>query len=357
MKKIIFILCLSILSTLDINAKVLRVNNTGIPTAPASPNLTPVYTTAQSAHDAASTNDTLHFEASTLAYGSVTLTKKLTFIGPGYFLGSLVSNANPDLQAIPTSATISINLGVGSDNSEFTGLTIVSITVATNQTISGVIFKRNNITGQSVGLFLNAFSISGSTNFSNVQFIQNYISGTFTHTNSPIMNNYVFSNNIITGTVTLPINSSGIFQNNILTNNVPAFYNATVKNNINGYAGTPTITNCIVQNNISVNSSFGTADGNQQNVVMTTVFEDYNDASALFSQDSRFTLKTGSPALGTGYSGVDMGAILNPANTNNNMLTSYKLSGIPAIPSIYKLDVPTIVNSNSMNVTISTRSN
>ena len=68
------------------------------------------------------------------------------------------------------------------------------------------------------------------------------------------------------------------------------------------------------------------------------------------SNDARFALKTGSPAIGAGIGGTDCGVFggVNP----------YKLSGIPAVPAFYKLTAPgTSASTNPYTITFSVKGN
>ncbi|MGZ5222257.1 MAG: hypothetical protein ACXWC7_19375, partial [Chitinophagaceae bacterium] len=106
-----------------------------------------------------------------------------------------------------------------------------------------------------------------------------------------------------------------------------------------------------VENNISLNTSaaqFGSLNGNQSNVTYTAVFIGYPSIGTN-SSDGRFRLQNPGPAIGTGYGGIDVGAYGGS--------TAYKLSGISNVPSIYKLDAPAVVTGNTMNITISTKTN
>jgi hypothetical protein len=90
MKKINFyqIACIAVLAITTSNiaqARILRVNNTGISLAPRAPNILPIYVTAQAANDPAVSGDTIHIEPSGISYGNLTVTKQLVIIGNGYF--------------------------------------------------------------------------------------------------------------------------------------------------------------------------------------------------------------------------------------------------------------------------------
>src|SRR4051812_28120195 len=104
---LICIVCLSVTSSY---AKIWRVNN--------NPNVTADFTTLSAAHTGASSGDTLHLEGSPTSYGSMTCTKKLVIIGPGFFLSQ-----NPNTQALKQTARVdNISFNVGSAGSEIMGL-------------------------------------------------------------------------------------------------------------------------------------------------------------------------------------------------------------------------------------------
>ena len=86
--------------------------------------------------------------------------------------------------------------------------------------------------------------------------------------------------------------------------------------------------NCDIRNNISSGTVFGTSNGNQSNVDMSTVFVGPEGNST----DGQWQLKPGSPAIGAGTDGNDIGMFGGPS--------PYVLSGIPGIPHIYFFSSP-----------------
>jgi hypothetical protein len=105
----------------------------------------------------------------------------------------------------------------------------------------------------------------------------------------------------------------------------------------------------LISNNIANNTQFGNADGNKQNIDMATVFESTG------SYDAYFKLKAGSPAIGAGYGST----VQTPVDCGMfGGSTSYVLSGIPAIPSIYFFaNQPVGSNSDPIDVQVKVRSN
>lgn len=106
----------------------------------------------------------------------------------------------------------------------------------------------------------------------------------------------------------------------------------------------------LVSNNLANNSQFGTADANQANVDMSTVFVGTG------SYDGFFKLKVGSPAIGAGYGSTVQTPV--DAGMFGGGSTAYVLSGIPAIPSIYFFaNQPVGSNSDPIDVQVKVRSN
>lgn len=348
MRVFVFSLTLLLLQQLPntANAKIWRINNTGIPADFTSAN-------AASSSSSVVNGDTLHIEPSGVSYGDLNINKRLVVIGNGYFLGDASANLNPNLQANTGRSILNgVGVGPGGNGTVIMGITCTDFVIAAND----VVFKRNN-----------AISIQIGTDFvvNNSQILQNYVqwmAGTL-----GVGTNMVISNNIIVAFANFTSNDNGIFTNNVLVATGAyanqggglALTNFIVRNNI--VVQSPfgiSLVNCTVQNNTDCTgaSGFGTSNGNTGNVDMSTVFAGWPTLGS-FSTDGRFALKAGSPALGTGFGGSDRGAILNPANSSNNMADTYVLSGIPTVPSLFRFDVPTSVSAGTMNVTISTRTN
>jgi hypothetical protein len=322
-------------------AKIIRVNNTGIATAPASPNTTPIYTNAQTAHDAAMPGDTLHIEPSSVSYGSITISKTIVMIGNGYFLGPASANFNPGLQAKELSSVFDY-IYIGGNNVVLIGCTAFQI----YNSSSNSIIKRNFVTqGMTVG---NA----GPTN--QVQIVENYFVQGISVSSTT---NSIFRNNIFnTGTINFGANcNNNVFDQN--TTNCDYIYlrNLTAKNNILYALYGWDFSGSAFYNNLATTTDLGTSNGNQFIAAASigNIFEDYANTSASFSADTRWIIKataTSSPNVKTGgYAGEELGAY--------GGTFPYKPSGIPNIPSIYKLVAPATVTSNTMPVVISTKNN
>jgi len=334
MKKNLIFLMLGLLAVNCSFAKIWRVNNTGVPAD---------FTNAQAAIDAAGVlnGDTIHFEPSGTDYGSLSLTKRLVIIGNGYFLGSLVTLSNPDLQANPASSVIpNLYVYAGGSNSVIMGMTFSNAYIGYSSTVNNLLFRRNRVTNS---LY---FYNQGSTN---VQVMQCYIDGSIVQAGAH--NNVFLSNNIIIGNVGFDSNDDGTFQNNVLHATGAAygsaFTNFVLRSNIM-LAGTIALTTCTAEFNLGNSTQFGTSSGNQSNINMANVFVEYPGLTSN-SYDGRYVLKAGSPAIAAGYGSVDCGAYGNTP--------AYVKSGMPDVPSIYKLSVPPIVTNNILSVIVSTKIN
>ncbi|RTQ49143.1 hypothetical protein EJV47_13420 [Hymenobacter gummosus] len=294
-----------------------RVNNSGITG-------TNIYSTAQAAHDAATAGDIIQLEPSSDSYGNLNITKNVSVVGPGYFLGQ-----NTGLQANPLSATIStLYFSSGSAGASVAGLTISS------QAYIGA----SNVSLQRC--YVASWIYVGYATSSNINIRQNYAGGLQHWGNAA--NNVLVTNNMFTSSSSLGANVAGEAVNNVFLSAVN-IDNFNVRNNY--FAGAFQPNNNLYSYNISAQAGFSTANSNQNNVPQASVF---TLAPGTTQFDAWYQLKAGTnPARGTGSGGTDIGAF------GGN--TPYKLSGIPAIPSIYQFNQT--LSGNTLNVNLSTRSN
>jgi hypothetical protein len=294
-----------------------RVNNSGVPADFAS---------MQAANDATLVlaGDTVYLESSSVSYGALTTSKKLIVIGPGYFLGE-----NDSTQANVAPAMIGIcTFNPGADGSVYMGVSFVDIMYVN---ASNILLKR-----------VSASTIYITNNASNIMITGSFIYSLYIYSGSQ---NIIITNNIFSSTqlygyaINMNSGSSGTITNNIFQTNMTVF-DCIFRNNIATGVGSPynafTEANSTVQNNIGADLQFPTGSGNQQNVIMTDVF------LLTGSTDGRWRLKSGSPAIGAGFGGVDCGAYGGG--------TPYMLSGLPNVPAIWLLDV------NGLNVTVKAKS-
>jgi len=341
MKKIllsVFALCALAISA---EAALWRVNNTT--------GVNANFTTVSAAVTAASAGDTIYVEPSSTNYGAITLNKKLTIIGNGYFVAGYSMNAG--LQKTMMSSQLSyITLNPGSEYSTIMGIEFTSDVYIYTSNIN---VKRCYIGGY---VRLNNYQSGNYVNITNIDIRQNVLySGLLTYqfsTNSGAVGitNVNVQNNIFSGYTysqcSLPTGISGFFMNNII--NVPYYgfdvYGFQINNNIL-LGGSFNVNNNVYFNNIATGTQFGNANGNQQNITTTALFANYGTGAS----DTSFVLKNPGPGIGNGFSGVDIGPYGGP--------DPYRKSGIPPVPTIYELTAPSTTTTSTLPVTISTRSN
>lgn len=348
----------AILITTTSFAKIWRVNNNAGVTAD--------FTTFNGAATSSSVlaGDTLHIEpsATTYATGNFTLTKRLIVIGAGYFLnlGDATFPNNAGLQYATESSVVSqFTVGAGAESSKFMGLRVESVIINASSSPLNLTFEKLAILN---GTQVRFASSGGNNNSDNISFRKcifhgssqsiTIIGATPTVSNLIIENCIFYNAAINLGTLT---GTGNIIRNNsfISSNSPNTIVNAYIANNIFGVNTNNTFTNCTIKNNLfqSAQPLPGTATNNQVSVNMANVYV----GGSTGSLDSRVALKAGSPAIGAGVtiSGYtpDCGAY--------GATDPYKLSGIPAVPSIYSLNVPTTIPTGSatMNVTFSSRNN
>ena len=301
------------------------------------------FTEIQAAHDAAWAGDTIYVHSSGSSnYGAVTVTKQLYIIGPGYFLDE---NSNTQVDTRPAICQ-RFDFNSGSEGSVLTGLTTDQYGVDININVNNIIIKRNTCAEHTA-------SISIKYGLSNIIITGNYFSNTHTGAgnvvsigedcnNIQISNNY-FSNN---NDYSIKANSSSSIEvwNNVLAGKVE-IHNSHFHNNIlmtGTFSGTNSPAD--INHNIGDADQFGTANGNQENVSMNTVF------LLSGSTDGQWQLKGGSPAIGAGLSGEDCGMF--------GGTTPYILSGLPAIPTIYFFVAPgSASGTEGLQVQIKAKSN
>lgn len=166
--------------------------------------------------------------------------------------------------------------------------------------------------------------------------------------------NHVITNNIVgTGVGVVGVGSNvpqATITHNVInarTNaDIGSINNSIVENNIfNKATSAYTFNNSYVQYNMSGAAGVLPAGNNNQNsVAMSTVF--VNNSG---TDDASFVLKAGSPAIGAGSTGANLGAF--------GGTSPFKLGLQPAIPAIYKISAPAAPSGNTLNVTFSTKSN
>jgi len=322
----LFVVLLALAATVSASAQTIRrVSSTATGTN--------IYADFAAAQTAAAAGDIIQMEPGVYNF-DINLTKNLTVVGPGYFLGTA---QNPNLQANSQTAQVNtIYFSTGSTGASVSGVSANTAYIGANT----VTLQRCYISSY---IYLNL----NNTSNTNVNIRQNYAFG-ITHNYSQPTTNALITNNIFTGQINLGSSDQGEFRNNVLSDQFS--YSATMSNFnvVNNYFGyqynAPNFTNCTVIYN-AFQFGYPTTGNNQNNVAKTAVFT-LAPGSTQF--DAWFQLKTGTNVLrAAGENGQDIGAF------GGN--TPYKLGGVPAIPAIYQLS--NSVSGNSLNVNLSTRSN
>ena len=287
-----------------------------------------------------SNNDTIHVEASAGTYDGVTLERPLVLIGPGYFLNE---NTTPILQANVNSAKVhSIIFAPGSEGAIITGLAIEGgFGTGIDLQASDITIKRCKVSAVSFGtsVALNNFVIN-----------QCYVAGAvgFGFGVGPV-NNLSFTNNYFGAAFSLAATHQGMIAHNVFAGNV-SIHGATFFNNI-VRAGTTTQNNNGVVNmykNIFHDNPGAWLDGgtNYRTVNMTTVF------ATSGSTDGRLDPLPGCANCANGFGTPPQEIGMFGGST------AYRLSGIPAIPSIYQLQAPpSAILGETIDVILSTKSN
>lgn len=317
----LFVLTLSILS-LSAEARIWRVNNmTGV---------TADFNNLQSAYDAATAGDTIHLEPSVNNYSGVSSSKRLVWLGVGSFL---TENPGNQFTTYPSFVTY-MSFNPGSEGS-ILSLHIGSINIYANE-ISVIRCSSQDI----------------NINNSNCLVLQSFVNGRISLNGT----NNVVSNNIVAGGLAMDYNtSSAVITNNIFNRTIIAYAgyyynNIIIKNSVfqNNISVLGQITfdafNSTFSNNMCPDNSFPAGNGNLRNVNMNIVFENPTGSS-----DKDFVTKSGSPSIGVGYGGGDLGPFGGS--------TPYKLALQPAIPAITNISTPSSTGGNTIQVTISAKSN
>lgn len=329
------------------SAKIWRVNNNAGVNAD--------FTTLPAAVGSALvlSGDTLHIESSASIYAggvNIFLNKKLVILGTGYFLTQnpkTQANTNPSTLHGESSPRGFIFLDAAASGTVLMGLDIGEIRIAA---ASNLVIARNNIKA----IRLNANAAPGASD--NILIYGNYISRggnsidqsgiTFYFGQQDVTyTNFRIENNIIVERVEIPFITSGQIINNYIGDNFSAT-NCLIKNNYMTYPGVEGSN--VVQYNILRNSNAVLAGTNGNFVAAeSSVFN-----STSIGQDAGFQLTAGSPGIGAGRDASNNPINIGPFGGG----TSYVLSGMPPIPSIYLLSVPQNVpnGTSSINVTLST---
>ena len=351
----------------------------------ASPGVTGVnvYTNFNDAQNAASAGDIIYFEPTVAGVGvshvNITITKTLTLIGTGYYLGQ-PNNTTPKNFVDGEITLNTVTIEKTAPNTKIEGITLVNGTTinAVNTEIkrcfvSGVQYNRTaSGNNGSNGKIIQSTLIGSSSKIVGFGYeASNTVGGVCTTTPFQI-ENIEIRNNISKSSLTIEsINTTGYLNSGICSSpaQVGHFSNMIIANNTVGDKQSSSslsiwrCENCTAHSNIlsqfttfpsnSVAVSKNVCDlacnagaNNLDNVDWTTLFS----SGAIQNIDKDLILSSTSPAIGAGLAGVDAGAFggVNP----------YKLSGIPAFPILTNYTLSGVGNSSTpLNVSVTVRGN
>jgi hypothetical protein len=391
MKKIAIITAIIsslLLITTSSNATIRRVGFK----ASTSPVSGTDYATFQAAHDAASVGDTIQLYPSTASTSySATLNKRLVILGAGYFYNSYTTPGatdllNTGLQNLAGGVgNVSITIGVGSSGTYIAGFYYLSVTTSNipdslnNITITrsrGVNVNWDNsgvcnnwIISQCMGVYANQTGYGASftgnrtiTNFRIENCIGYYENGAIgiNLNSSPVG---ISSGQILNCTAgsqyfTLNANNQAVVVQNCIFETLYTGYSSILQNVantifINNITSSASTNNPVSTNPGSTGNVFGVDFSN--NAYFLGYPNNTSGSTILNSPDGKFRLSATSPAKNAGIipgtaTATDCGAF---GGTN-----PYKASGIPPIPSFYKLNAPSsTATGSSYTLTFSVKSN
>lgn len=307
------------------NAKIWRVNNNNAISAD--------FRSLQAAIDSVDANDTIYVEGSSISYAatdesSFFITKALTIIGPGYFLGE-----NDSTLFLKTPATLSNRISIlpDAEGTTIKGLIIPNAYIGA----SNITIIRNYIQGDCRLATYFHGDTAKNILISNVIFNGNYFKSAISDWPATAINSF-FTNNII---ATIELHGGG----NTITNNT------LTKNSLYGFSGSVNgfsivTENANISNNICLgkiytgyNTSTYPVEWISANNTLNNNFTNINASDHYIGEtenapDKQYMLKADSPAIGAGVNGEDCGAF--------GGIEPYVLSGLPPIPHIYELSAP-----------------
>lgn len=355
MKTLISFFCVLVFSVLSSNGAVWRVNNDVDKLGGTGNVCSHCFTDLQSAINSSKVapGDTIHVEASVTNYGGITLSKKLTLLGTGYYL-----DENPNCQnSNSTSSVNEIYITSGASGSKMYGLSIEG------DYYDGVTFAQAAISDILISNCKIKYDIefgNTSTNFSidNIQFVKCVINSDIysDYYDKGKVKNLTIRNCYIDGEVILRSQVTGQLFQNVFEGKVTIWSGISFYNNIS----TPSAA-ALVQNNNSSTNIFNnlfissqpawiSGGNNEFGLVISNVF----NTSATTLEKILVPLSYCKECF-KGY---------KPGGTNNEQIGMYGGSdpytpaGLPPIPSIYILRGQTVTyQGDDLLIDISTKSN
>jgi hypothetical protein len=311
------------------------------------------YDDLQTAINAANSGDIIYVHASEVNYSSITIDKPITLIGYSHSDSDKITMVDD------------ITLGENASNTRITGLQVLGDFLVDNSaTISNLIIENNFFNGVGTGLFIE-FRDGGADNViirGNV--IIGRIGTVATTATSNTLTNALITNNIVSGTIYVRFHESTTIENNI-------FLNESLIRNTSSSTGDLEVQDCIFyasRNSVYDPNSSGVIFNNcltfndSSGVTNLAGSNNINDTDPLFvSADDDFfdpliddyNLQTGSPALGAGVSGDNIG--IYSTNTSFQFNNLGFTAGIPTV-TITAI-TSQVAPGGNLQVTIQSKSN
>ncbi len=273
------------------------------------------FRTVQEAVDAAATDDVILLVGSQSEYGNLSLAKRVTIRGPGYFLSS------NGVEGWGQSAVLSVSVSPGASGARLEGLTLdINISPGINSCDELAIMRCRSYSNDWV-LYGSRHLISQCYSERAVQLLgsQNVVSSCYFYSfniqgSGSSVDHCVIG---ITAGSTHSFGAANTVANSIITRAFSTTYTGG------------SIRNCLVMGS----GILPPGNGNINGGVLADTFEMSVEYGAL--SDTGYRLKPFSIAIGAGANGTDMGMFGGSS--------PYVISGIPAIPRIKALAMPTLV--------------
>ncbi len=312
MKSIFTVFLLLFVYSLSHSQSILTVSsNSSIPAQ---------YNDLQSAIDNASNGDIIYLHPSPNVYNGE-LNKQVSIIGGGF-----LNDYRGDFQNLETRIN-RLTVNGQADNSKIANCYITRLTLSNDAS--------NDVSFQNVLFefsYINRIDINSSNNkfiSSNLSFRNNIIGITNFNDWEEIDNQaeIFFDNNII-GIVSNGSGNNIVLRNNLFTpedfgraalvniDGFTLFNNIFFGNNTRNRIGINNTSNCIFSNNLAYQTSDSFSGGsgnnydsniNNEDPQFVEVFSDYSSLTDIMRTD--FSLEAGSPAIGAGVSGTDIGVL------------------------------------------------
>jgi hypothetical protein len=292
------------------------------------------FTDLQAAITASASGDTVYVHGSPIAYPAVTINRRITLIGAGYYPTNTQFNVATYISSITLDSTA---FNVPIFNSRFIGLRFNSLSVS--DPTFGILVERCH----------GAIYYYGGNGW----IIQNNILSGFSSNFSGGVTNLLLRNNLITGSIQLgPLATGMLIDHNVFAGSSAYIYSgsyATISNNIfynssQSVNGSP-LSFCSFSKNLTVASvpdvlpyGTNTGSGNINNADPANLFNG-TIGTISFPQVTTYdwTIKNTSPAKNAGTDGTDLGIYGGVKPMPN-------LTGVAPIPQV------TLLNINNTSV-------